>query len=312
MNAVPDLERATREEVERATAPSLELPMRLFGDSSKASLVEAGTGITWSPGKMLALTGEAFRCRIQQRSQDYQRTNVSLSADNFFLTPRVGLNLRVGTENYGNGRRLNIGQVGAKFFFEDGSDVSVKFHRDSFWSDHDQRAAQQFNRLMDLAKVGPAFSIQGVSAAADKVLYPGHQLRIEAGGSEYADNNSRLFLYTHYQIGHGREVWNAIRPNIYWESFRKTSSAYFSPVQFIAFGNAFHTIRGNPRWNIEAQINPQALFTRSEKGFGIDGLLDVRRQFGPFSIGVGTFAFYDQPAHYTMWRAVVQFRVRLR
>ena len=189
----------------------------------------------------------------------------------------------------------------------------MSVHRDSLWSDQDRRDPRQFNRILDLAGLGPAFHVTGASAFVDRVVGPTQAVRVEAAGDRFQDGNSRTSVYGHYQFVTANKPgqWTALRPNVYWERYEDKSPLYFSPKAFVSVGNMWHTIREHPGWRVEAELNPKATWYDRRAGFAMHGLLDATRAVGPATIGGGGFVLYDQRSDYWAWRLAAHVGLRL-
>jgi len=200
-----------------------------------------------------------------------------------------------------------------RFTRDDTSFVSAEVERRTFWSPHDRRDPREFNRVIDLAGLGPDMRVTQFRGAADTVVGAGRRLRLEGGAERYGDGNTRGFAYGHYEMmttaAQGR--WSAIAPNLYWESYRRDSANYFSPSQFVALGGLLHTIRSTPAWRLELEANPTATWYQSSLGFTVHGVVDASRTWGRTALGAGAFVFYDQRANYASYRLVAQFAIRL-
>ena len=106
-------------------------------------------------------------------------------------------------------------------------------------------------------------------------------------------------------------LWTALRPNVYWESFDRRTPAYFSPDGFYAVGGMWHNILSSPLWRLEAELNPRLTWLDGRASYGLHGVIDLSRAFGPVSAGIGGFTFYDRRSDYWAWRVAAQLGVRL-
>ena len=97
-------------------------------------------------------------------------------------------------------------------------------------------------------------------------------------------------------------MWTAIRPNVFFETFRDRQLAYFSPRRHVTLGTMLHTIRRYARWEIESEINPQLLYTDGDLGVGGHGLLNVGARLGGASLSGGAFIFWDGLEDHLQWR----------
>ena len=64
-------------------------------------------------------------------------------------------------------------------------------------------------------------------------------------------------------------------------------------------------------WRLEAELNPRLTWLDGRTSYGLHGVIDVSRAFGPVSAGIGAFTFYDRRSDYWAWRLAAQVGVRL-
>lgn len=194
------------------------------------------------------------------------------------------------------------GHIGGKYVFEGGSELGIEGSRQSIWAEHDLTNPRLFNRITDLSQMHPDLILNQFSAFADLVTRPEHRLRAEAGFADDSDNNSRVWGYAHYQLpfpGSRDARWAVIRPNIYLERVRKDNEAYFSPRSHVTAGIMLHAIHQYERFEVEAEINPQLLWTKDEDKdrsteAGIHGLLRISFFVtDDLSLGLSGFGYAD-------------------
>jgi tetratricopeptide (TPR) repeat protein len=311
--ALPELARLARLEAQRSSAPTVWLPVRVSGDSNDLSTRQAGIGFTAWPGRQFPLSLEAVSGALSQRDLTFDRARIIASMGRALVRPRFGLNGYVGTERYdGRDGRL-VGGAGATYYFEDRSALRLDFRRDSIWTERDRRDPRQFTRAVDLARVGPDFMIGGAELTFDKMLGTGREARVQLGVNDFQDGNLQGFLYGHYQfiVNDRPGLWTALRPNVYWEAFDRRTPAYFSPDGFYAVGGMWHNILSSPLWRLETELNPRLTWLDGRASYGLHGVIDVSRAFGPVSAGLGAFTFYDRRSDYWAWRLAAQVGVRL-
>jgi hypothetical protein len=167
--------------------------------------------------------------------------------------------------------------------------------------------------VVDLAALGPDFSVSGFHGLLNLHLSPARELMIDAGADRYQDTNARGFISGHYQIVTTDRpgTWTAVAPNVYYESFRRPSPFYFTPDKYVAVGTRWQTTRSTARWTLEFQANPAVSWLDTRTGFAVDGVADLTRKWERTAAGVGGFIFYDQRGDYWAWRLAGQFSVRV-
>jgi len=288
------------------------VPARIFGDSNDLSLRETGVhGKIW-PSLRVPVFGEVVAGEVSQNDARFTRQRAVVGIGDVFVTPALTLGLDAGAERYERGS-LFVGRGTVTFLREDTSFVSLDAHRETFWTAHDDRNPREFNRVIDLAGLGPDMPVTGVKGTANTVLAPNRRMLVEGGADRYGDDNTRGFVYGQYELVTmaRQDRWMAFAPNLYWESYRRESPFYFSPSSYVALGGLWHTIRSTPAWRVEFEANPAATWVRSDLGFALHGVVDVARTWGRATLGGGVFYFYDQRARYGSYRIVGQLDLRL-
>ena len=309
---LPALVQDAHEKLDRQTSPLFSLPARIFGDSNDLSVRQTGVrGQIW-PSLAVPLFGEVVVGEVSQHETRHTRQRAVIGVADAFVAPALTLGLEAGAERYDRGS-LFVGRGAATFTHEDTSLVTVEVQRGTFWSAHDRRNPREFNRVVDLAGLGPGMRVTRLQGTTDTVLAPGRRLRAEGGADRYGDGNVRGFAYGHYEMvttaRQGR--WTAFAPNLYWESYRRDSPLYFSPSSYVALGGLLHTIRSTPGWRVELEANPTATWYRSDLGFALHGVVDAARTWERATLGAGAFFFYDQRQQYWSYRIAGQFDLRL-
>ena len=290
--------------------------MRVFSDSNDLSIAQAGIQGLWQPNRLFDLTGEATFGTLSQRQSSYERTRAVVGVSRALVTPTWGLSGDIGGEHYSQADSLDsliVGSAGVTKYFEDNSTAGVRAFRQSFWSPHDLRDPRQFNRVLDLAALGPAFHVNGVSGFLDRRTGLMQQAFIDAGFERFQDDNTHQYTYGQYQfvLNDRPGRWTALAPNVFWERFDRGSPLYFSPSQYVWLGGVWHEIRGRAPWRMEAEINPRLTWYDSKGGFAINGLFDASRELGPVKLGGGAFLLYDDRSDYWAWRLAGRVGLRL-
>jgi len=311
--AEPSYAPRVRTNLNAGIAPVISTPTRVFNDSNDITLVQTGVRGRVVPGRRADVFGELTYGNLTQDGNDFRRTRGVVGINQALVRPDVGLHGAIGAEHYDRGGTLAVARGGVTKYFEDNSRIGVTAYRESMWSDHDPRDVRQFNRVLDLARLGPTFHIQGASIVFDQRTAPLQQAQVEFGAEAFKDDNAHQYAYGHYQfvLQDRPGAWTAIRPNVYWEHFSQTSPLYFSPNQFVSIGSMWHQMRGRGPWRLETEVNPKVTLFDSRAGFAMHGLVDATRDVGPATIGGGGFVLYDRRSNYWAWRLAAQVGVRL-
>lgn len=273
-----------RRSLAEATRPQVELPASLFRDDNDLEFRDLRLGgRIWSGAS--TLNGELGFGRLEQGPVGFDRWTAGLDFEDWRPAPSVALSARVGVEDYGDGGSLWVGDASLRVLGGDGSFWGVDLQRGTPWSGFRDRDPRRFNRIIDLAAIGPDFDIFEGRAIVDRVVGGrDRRLRLEGGLADYADGNLQGSLYGHYQVPlHGAVgAWTVLRPNLYVEFFDDRVDSYFSPEALVSLGLGFHGIRGGPGSRFEFEIQPEI---RWAQGGGVDP--------GLFALGEGTFSIAD-------------------
>jgi hypothetical protein len=227
-----------------------------------------------------------------------------------FPIPELELMLGAGLDQFNRAADLFTWRAQATFYRLGGSLGGLSAAREPLLPLAGD-TTRQFNRVLDIAAIGPAFHLHALRGYIDHVSGDARRLRVEAGVDAFEDGNRRVSSYLHYQVPIGSDArqWVAIRPNLYFEAFRDTRAAYFSPDRHLTAGMMFHGIRRNPRWHVELELNPQWLRTSGNNGFGAHGLIGGGATLGRVSLSAGAFVFYDGLEDYLQRRVTATLRV---
>ncbi|MEW6271100.1 MAG: hypothetical protein AB1689_17600, partial [Thermodesulfobacteriota bacterium] len=298
-----------------ATRPRAGAAYSFFEDANR---LEVNGGAAW----LELRPGDAARVRIdglaQVVSQDearYTRTGVRIGFSELYPSPEWALAASVGFVNSSaGGGDVVTGSAGVRRFLADGSVLGLTGYREPLLGGHEDLDPRLWNRIIDLAALGPSFAINGGK------LYLDHLLRAEArdrlwlqlGAENYEDGNLRGIFYAHYQLPlrSAPDDWTVLRPNAFVEAFKRADvPEYFSPDSHATLGLAAHTVQRRGRLRFEAELNPQLLVTDGDAGFGVHALLDASIDVGPANVGLSGFAFYDSIDAYWLARAMARVEV---
>lgn len=266
--------------------------------------------------RLQGMTGQIHQdAKGARRETNVWRTAATLEFVDFFLTPRIVLWGGFGYEGFAQQRptdhstsRASMhrdfvigGKLGAKYIFDNESNVGAEAKRESMWAEHNKFDTRLFNRITDMTKMSTDMAVDKARVFTNIVTFPEQQFHAEGGLDAMEDGNIRKWAYAHYQVPvlwSRDKHWTAIRPNFYVESCDQQKPGYFSPNSHITTGIMLHTIQEFEFFELEAEVNPQLLWTRdkTKKGKtqdGIHGLLNIAYKYKNFRIGVGGFAYAD-------------------
>ena len=243
--------------------------------------------------------------RVRSSSTRSARATVgSVFIDGLFPVPQLELRGALGQERYNAANRA-IGRAEGRYWFSSTTVIGASINRETLLSARDGDDPREFNRIVDLAALGPDLGVSRLEGFLELRDQHDRSLRGSSGEEWYEDGNRRDFLYVHYQVPVKTDAtsWIVIRPNVYTESFLTPGPFYFSPRSHLTVGTMFHAIFTHPRWTFEAEINPQILRTDGATGFGGHGLMSLNPRFGRVIAGGDAFIFYDDLVRYRNWRA---------
>ncbi|GAB6038611.1 hypothetical protein JCM15519_31700 [Fundidesulfovibrio butyratiphilus] len=341
--ASPEKERAFNAQIDKAeteldqkTRPFVGAYGSGFRDSNDIRVLHGGAhaGATLLDAvnlRLQAMTGQLHQdAKGSRQESDIWRTAVSLGVVDLFLTPRIVVWGALGYEGFqlqnpsagfspGNDGSLTPwrrtpmyrgyvldGKLGAKYIFDNESEVGVEAKRESMWSGHDTFDTRLFNRITDMTRMAPDMAVDRARVFTNVVTFPEQRLRVEGGLDSMEDGNLRKWVYAHYQIPvlwSQDKHWTVLRPNFYAESCDENKSGYFSPDSHITVGLMLHTIQDFGPIEVEAEVNPKLLWTKDQtkKGDtqeGVHGLLNIAYKYESLRIGVGGFLYTDTEGYW--------------
>ncbi len=317
--------------------PDAGLYGNVFTDKNKVTVLHGGIFSHVTVFESLKLALQAMSGALHQESDgtrpesNIQRTSVEFGLNDFFVTPHFviwGAALyehfdmdehpgpRYDSKGFFISERKDLergyllgGTLGAKYFFPNESELGIEGKRESIWKEHNTYDARLFNRVYDMSRMSADMAINKLHVFSDVVTFPEHKWRTDLGAEDFEDGNARLWAYTHYQIPvlwSRNKHWTVIRPNAYVEHMDKYSDAYFSPDHHISVGTMLHTIQEFDYMDIEAEVNPQLLWTKDKTqdgstAAGVHGLL--RLTFKPtdsMRLGIGGFGYADTDEYWLL------------
>lgn len=286
-----------------------------FNDANRLEVNGASAWLDFRPGDVARLGLRAIADVVTQDQARYTRTGGRIAVDELFLSPEWALDGSVGFINSSaGGGDIVTGSFAVRRYLESGSVLGVTGYREPLLGGHEDQDPRLWNRIIDLAALGPSFAINGGKAYGDWLVSDERRDRVWAqlGAENYEDGNLRGIFYAHYQLPlrNGPENWTVLRPNAFVEAFKDPDNPdYFSPRTHATVGVAGHTVQQRGRFRFEAELNPQVLATNGDVGFGVHGLLDASVQLGPANVGISGFAFYDSNDAYWLARAMARVEV---
>ena len=283
-----------------------------------ANRLEVNGGSAWfdfrpDGGARVAVT--ALADVVTQDRARFTRTGGRIAVDELFLSPEWAIGGSVGFVNSSaGGGDVVTGSAEVRRYFDGGSVVGVTGYREPLLGGHEDLDPRLWNRIIDLAALGPSFALNGGKAYGDWLVGDERRDRVlvQLGAENYQDGNLRGIFYAHYQLPlrNGPENWTVLRPNAFAEAFKDPFDPdYFSPRTHAMVGLAGHTVQQRGRFRLEAEVNPQGIVTNGNLGFGVHALLDASVQLGIASVGVSGFAFYDSNDDYWLARAMARIEV---
>lgn len=281
--------------------------------------------------RLQAMTGLLHQdAKASRHESDVWRTSVSLGVVDLFLTPRIVVWGGIGYEGFqlhgasaelspDNDGAVNLwrrtpmyrgyvidGKLGAKYIFDNESEVGAEAKRESMWAEHDTFDTRLFNRITDMTKMAPDMAVNRARVFTDIVTFAEQQLHIEGGLDSMEDGNLRKWTYSHYQfpvLWSQDKHWTVLRPNFYAESCDENKPGYFSPDYHVTLGLMLHTVQELGPIEVEAEVNPKVLWTKdkTQKGDlqeGVHGLLNVAYKYKSLRVGVGAFCYTDTEGYW--------------
>jgi Flp pilus assembly protein TadD len=296
---------AARRSLYSATVPSVYMPLWTHSDTNDLRLVQLGGGVVLFPPSLAgALSLEGSVGTVSQRNFSSRINTIALTLDRMFPIPDFSLALGIALSQYDRGTQQVAWQANGMYYFANDTVIAMEFAREPLLPLRADQELRQFNRVLDLRATGPDAHIKALRGLLDLVARENRRVRVETGLEKLHDGNRRAFSYVHYQIPVQTDTrrWTAIRPNVFFETFRENPSAYYSPQQHFTLGTMLHAIRRYGRWNLESEVNPQLLHTDGATGFGGHALMNIGARLGGASLAGGAFIFWDGLEHHLQWR----------
>jgi predicted Zn-dependent protease len=286
---------AVRKELNADTSLAFAIPAWVHSDTNDLRLTGGGARVVlFLPSRLASVAFGASAGTVSQRSFSSQRTSATVTIGNIFPVPELELTLGAGVDRYDRAGDLFTWRAQGIYYRRGGSLAGLSVAREALLPLAGE-TLRQFNRALDIGLIGPAFHLHALRGFIDTITGEARRLRAEFGLDAFEDGNRRVSSYLHYQIPIASDArhWVALRPNLYFETFRDARAAYFSPDRHLTTGLMLHGIRRYPRWYAELELNPQWLRTSGADGFGVHALLGAGATLGRVSFSAGAFVFYD-------------------
>lgn len=314
LGAEPPQLAAARRELSAAAEPHVSAPAWMHADSNDLRFAQAGAGLrVVLPRLAGSLALDASSGTLSQRDFSSTHTGAQLSLTQVFPAPSLELSGRVAFHQFDRGGDLLGWQGTATYHLTDDAEAGVSFSRQPLLPLAGPGPMRQFNRVLDIARVGPGFFSDAVRAFGEFISETAHRARIELGAERLQDGNRQAQAYLHYQIPVtlGVRRWTVIRPNAFFETFDTRQPGYFSPKRHLTVGTMLHTIRHYPHWDLEFEVNPQLLRTDGATGVGGHGLVNIQIVRERARFDLGTFVFYDGLEDHLQWRVGARVTIPL-
>ena len=303
--AVPATVDAARRQLRSATLPTLYVPVWSAGDSNDLFVTQARGGVFFLlPAHKGRLTLEAGAGVMSQREFSARADAFKLRMSHVFPVPQLSLDLAAGVNRYDTAGERMTWQVTGLYSLADGTTIGVDAIRDAVLPALGRSDMRQFNRVLDLRALGPAFESTTFRGLLEVTPFPTQQSHLEGGAERFQDGNRRSFTYLHHQVplASSARTWTALRPNLFFETFTRESPFYFSPRRHITAGTMLHMINRRNAWEIEWEINPQLLHTDGATGAGAHGLFNLGARIKGALLNGGAFVFWDGLEDHVQWR----------
>lgn len=305
LGAEPPQLAAARRELAVVSEPQVSLPAWTHADSNDMRFAQAGAGLRFLLPRLLgAVTLEASSGTLSQRAFSSPHTGVRMSVAQLFPLPGLELDGALGFHQFDRGDHLLAWKATATWHAADDTEAGLRVGREPLLPLIGPAPMRQFNRVLDISRVGPGFYSDTVQAFGEFISETAHRARVELGAARMQDGNRQAQAYLHYQVPVtlGVRRWTVLRPNAFFETFDSKRPGYFSPRRHLTAGMMLHTIRRYPQWELELEVNPQVLRTDGATGVGGHGLVNVQMTRGRVRFDLGTFVFYDGLEDYLQWR----------
>src|SRR5205085_2228886 len=223
---------AARRSLRLVTVPLVSAPAWAIGDNNGLRMVQSGAEVVWFlPSKSASLSLEGSTGTISQRDFSSGVTAVTFSVGQLFPAPELRLDFAVGLRDYMRGSDLVTWRASGLYFLTNDATAGLTLSRQPLLDLNGLPELRHFNRVLDVGAIGPGFHTDSVSGFFDRLTRGNSRVRAESGFEKLQDDNSRAFLYLHYQIPISTRAdrWFVIRPNGFFETFRENLAAYFSP-----------------------------------------------------------------------------------
>lgn len=288
------------------------LPTLGYRDSNDLSYWQTSAVARHRTPSGLVVGTEVTHGEMSQRGAVFDRSAAVLSIDSVPVSGPLTLSARAGVEAFEPGDAVGVGRIGAALGIGDRTRASALLSRGTLWSGNDLPEPRQFNRVVDLAAVGPHLRVHDVRLQLDRGVPSEQAWRIAAGGSRYGNGNEQVYLYGHWQVPvlSGLGGWTVLRPSLYLESFGHQRPEYFSPAALASAGLGAHTIRELDRWRLEAEATPHLMWSGRGAEFGLYGVIDATYRTDPVNLRGGLFLYWE-PGEYRMARPFLQLQVPL-
>jgi predicted Zn-dependent protease len=291
-------------------APQLAAPVDVLRDSNGVAVTQSGGQLLFWPAQSARVKAAWATSRVTQGSYSFGSRGLTADVDQVFITPHLKVQGGAGFQHYDAGTNP-VWNGRATYQWTRGGAIAVEGFRESPWTAEIPGNVPRFNRVNDVAAVGPLFHDTGVRAQIDVPLKDGQALSGEAGFKRYSDSNQQTDVYLQYQRARsvGPGTWIAVQPNVYVEQWAAQNPAYFSPERHASVGVTLRTMVERGIWTVDASVTPQALFTDGSNGAGLNVAGGARARIRGGSVGANVMIMDDHRHAYVLRRFTADVRI---
>jgi tetratricopeptide (TPR) repeat protein len=310
--ADPEAVSSREQKLSDQLSPQIAVPGEVLGDSNGVEFAQGAVTFFLQPTASGRFSGTWASGQISQRGYGFSTRAARVDMDDAFVSTRLQLRAGGGVQQNAD-ETLATWHGGGTYRFARGGSLAADAIRDTPWSRQLEANPLRFNRVIDLAALGPGFHFTKWKGRADVPLTSVDSVFAEASFSRYSDANGESELYLQYQRAKSlsRSWWAAVQPNLYLDRWSEHRTEYFSPLQHTTVGVTLKSIVERARWLVDASATPQMLQSNGQRGFGLTFATAARVNLGGVSVGGSVMLFDDRRYNYDLHRFTLDLRVPL-